>query len=127
MARDDNTRFRITTWPSSPVPLPTGQALAGEVFASDVVGWLVEVPGPSDGMAFGEVYLQLYDLDLDDSKAILAFVERYSALTIRSYAWGEGVYGHYLGFPGLPTWAATVERVQEDYASNDPSVETEGE
>src|SRR4051812_25376966 len=104
MPRDDNTRFRITTWPSSPVPLPSPRALAGEIFFSSAVEWAVEVPGHSEGMNFGEVYLELYDLDLDDSEAILEFVERYSALTIRSYEWGDDLYGNYLGFPGLPTW-----------------------
>jgi hypothetical protein len=127
MPWDDNTRFGITTWPADRVPLPSPYALAGEGFLSDAVEWSIEVPGRYEEMAFGEVYLELYDLDLDDSNAILDFVQRYSSLTVRSYLWGEQVYGHYMGFPGLPSWPATVAAVAEESRTADPVVESEGE
>src|SRR5215210_2491798 len=114
MPWDDETRFRITTWPREPIPLPAPHALAGEVFYSSVTpeyddwenpdakrtGYArtseyydLEVGWDWESVAFGEVYLELYALDLRDPAAIFEFVEKYSSLSVRSLHYGDEVYG----------------------------------
>jgi hypothetical protein len=78
-------------------------------------------------MEFGEVYLELYALDLGDPIAIFEFVEKYSSLSVRSLMFGDDVWNYYLGFPGLPTWEDTTSFVSERWWTGDDMVETEGE
>ena len=148
MRRDVNPRFRITTWPTQPLPFPGWEAVAGKVFFSTVkpeydahedpdakrVGYVecpdyydLDAPMDYEGIEFGEVYLELQRLDLGDSGAIFEFVEKYGPLWVRSIHYGHARDFHYMGFPELSTWQATAAFVAAHWATDDPMVETEGE
>jgi hypothetical protein len=86
MARDDNTRFRITTWPDQPLPHPPpSERLAHRITPHGMV-----VPDWEKGLQphsprwSEESYLELVATDLDDVDAILTFVSEYGALGTRS-------------------------------------------
>jgi hypothetical protein len=81
MARDDNTRFRITAWPVDRLPIPLGPSRTtykiegGTLLASaDHIGEAT--------VGHHEVYLDLISVDLDDDDEILAFVNRHGPLNI---------------------------------------------
>lgn len=91
MERDDNTRFRITTWPSEPLPYPDIWLRSDE--------FLIQPVGDDGGafiVDFGEeprtervssegheIYLRLIGLDLQSKDEILDFVNRYGVLGVR--------------------------------------------
>jgi hypothetical protein len=109
MSDTNKEQFRTTTWPGEPVPLPTGQYLrpgrlvddAGNAFMLGEEHYgTPEFYGP-----YGEVYLELAALDLEDDEAIASFYLRYGILGVcrnprvdPDDAWDKA----YFGFPGIP-------------------------
>lgn len=91
--RDDNSRFGITAWPGGRLPLPLVSLPVPDPVAHRPVryertpsGGIVvgaAEPGPEHGHAFGEVYLTLAELDLDDEEAILRFINVHGILGLR--------------------------------------------
>lgn len=125
MSAPIQSQFRITPWPAEPLPLPPPEAMFGEVFvtAEDDEGW--EVDGPQ-GRPFGETYLELYALDLDDLAAIKGFVQRWGPLGVRHPVWARDFDHGYMGFPR----ASCFHLVTEELAATsdpDPFVETEND
>jgi hypothetical protein len=116
--------FLSTVWPEYDDPEDEASTRIG--FVDRDAHFELEVPGLYEGMVFGEVYLELYALDLDDPAAIFGFVENYSSLSVRSIDDGFEV-DDYMGFPGLPPWRATTAFVAENWGTGHPYVETEGE
>jgi hypothetical protein len=100
MAFDDTRRFRMTIWPGVPLPLPpllprrvqyrphgSGLALVG------TGGW-VDIAG-----RIGEVYLELYDLDLEDDAALIGFANKYGTPSgalvhsaLAGHSWFSGLF-----------------------------------
>lgn len=72
--------FRITVWPGVPLQLPPFTRRAS--YRLDVSGAALIGSGEAEavGGRQGEIYLRLYDLDLTDADAILAFANTYGAL-----------------------------------------------
>lgn len=127
-ARDDKSLFRITTWPSEPLPLPQSTYwLPRACFDEDYEVFVVEVPGLGpvhDGHygrvleelivestagdeyperfqqvgGWGEHYLELCRLDLDDVGAIVNFVERFGYLGVRFEGGLGPLLSHRQGF-----------------------------
>jgi hypothetical protein len=86
---DYKTRLRITPWPGEPLALPDLQrrpypihgwafGFRGGIWAPDNA---YSSGGPYPGL--GESYLELAAIDLDDEKAIRAFVDRWGTLGVR--------------------------------------------
>jgi hypothetical protein len=90
----------MTIWPAIPLPLPpllkrrteyrvheSGRALLG-------TGWWVDVSG-----RIGEIYLELYDLDLEDTAAIAGFANKYGTPSgalvqhaLAGHSWFSGLF-----------------------------------
>src|SRR4051794_28209176 len=74
-----NAQFRMTLWPGAPLLLPPllGRHATYELHSSGLalVGKGSAAVGPAARL--GEVYLDLYAVDLDDPDAILAFANTY--------------------------------------------------
>lgn len=57
----------------------------------------------AQGLSFGEVYLELNAVDLEDDDAIVAFCRKYGTLGIHNRVWTATFEGHRIfGFPGVP-------------------------
>jgi hypothetical protein len=114
MPRDYKSEFRITTWPGDPLPLPAWDYIRwGQLIDDDGT----EIDGGPESRVtyrlpretdppFGEVYLELAELDLDDDEAITGFYGRYGVLGVHDdLVWrpsaGEGETPGYFGFPGI--------------------------
>lgn len=91
------TRFRITLWPGTRLPLPPTVRMRSEL---DPTGKVI-VPclqGAAeqqyllreDFAPTGQTYLRLLDVDLDDPDAIIAFVNSYGILD-GGWAWASGL------------------------------------
>ena len=104
MARDGNTLFRITTWPSDPLPLPTPDFLIWGSLVDDEGDPAVPDFNPPEFTGpFGEVYLRLVNLDLDDDDAIIEFTKVYGVLGVHNETWTPTLWDiHLFGFPGVP-------------------------
>lgn len=110
MARDDKARFRITAVPGRTIEFPPVSSLYGEHWIGAEARRTGETEEgfevyPERDVQFGEVYLELFALDLKDSEAIDSFVERYGVLGTYSLVWGSEHCNHYMGFPGQPLFA----------------------
>lgn len=82
MARDGNSRFRITTWPLDPLPHPPAPKRVRYTLVNDSVlvpDWDAGLLPPSPRYS-EEIYLELAALDLDDPAAIAEFVNHFGAL-----------------------------------------------
>lgn len=156
MPRDDKTRFRITPWPETKLPLPDPEHVHGEFYEHqieplsrgeiekleerfadegeldrelsrlDEAGrplWEYdEVEPPTE--SFGEVYLELSQVDLDDPRAARQFVERWSVLGVYSPEWAPALTHHYFGFPSAEeSFRAITEELREIGPSGDLSGE----
>jgi hypothetical protein len=123
MARDNKTRFGITAWPGIPLPFPThvetgtGIGWSLGLLGGFVVEDLEFAPPPKQG--YGEVYLRLLTVDLDDEVSMLTFVSHWGTLGVRftqDPVTGERVerpdYSHLLG----P--AASRERIEAEIAED---------
>lgn len=79
---DDNTRFRITTWPTDPLPHPPSPERLRYELVND--GYLL--PQWDDGLQppsprySEEIYLEVAALDLDDPRAIASFVSDFGTM-----------------------------------------------
>lgn len=87
MTRDDNARFRITTWPGTPLPYPKIWLDRNRYVLLPSGGIFLDLLQNSqmrevnlEGM---EIYLELLALDLRKESDILAFVNTYGPLGIR--------------------------------------------
>jgi hypothetical protein len=128
MARDDNTQFRITTWPPAPLPEPEAMIYAPHTVRPDggivpaAERWESEVgvrASPS------EVYLELAALDVDDLRAVQGFIDAHgiTGVWIHRYEALEGV-GWLFEEMTLPDLLRQRRRLEQD----DPGVvETVGE
>lgn len=117
---DDTRQFRMTIWPAVPLPLPpplrrrleyrvheSGLALAG-------AGPWVSIKG-----RIGEVYLELYELDLEDDEAIARFANTYGTPS------GALVYNALAGmswFSGL-FWPEADLQLREELIASDPDLD----
>jgi hypothetical protein len=76
----DNLRFRMTLWPGVPLPLPP-LLPRKETYRLHESGLVLIGTGGSReigaGARTGEIYLDLYSLDLEDPAAIVAFANEY--------------------------------------------------
>jgi hypothetical protein len=125
MARDGKTRFRITAWPGEPLPLPDPTDVYGEVFLDDDgEDWEIDAV-PQE--PFGETYLELYDLDLDDGDAIKDFVFRHSVLGVHSLVWAPDWCHNYLGFPLATCFMLVTKRLAEQVGDLDVFYESADE
>ena len=96
MERDDKARFRITTWPSAPLPYPKVWLNRDRYINLERGGLFLDLtakPTMSEVSAEGlEVYLDLASIDLDRENDILRFVNAYGPLGIRRgrtrHRWG---------------------------------------
>lgn len=82
MAEDDKPRFRITTWPSDPLPHPPAPQRVRYTLVNDdvlVPDWEAGLLPPSSRYS-EEIYLELAAIDLDDPAAIAEFVTHFGAL-----------------------------------------------
>lgn len=115
MGTNDKARFRITPVPGQPLVLPPVTCLYGEYYVSDEALEVGDVEDldvyPDRDVRFGEVYLELYALDLDDSAAIRRFVERYGVLGVHSLVWGSEHCHHYMGFPWQPHFTLATKEL----------------
>lgn len=86
MPRDDNTRFRITTWPSTPLPHPGHSSAVHYAFdeAAQAFGpdWETENVAPLPQIE-GEAYLALAAISPDNVGGILDFLNTYGELGVR--------------------------------------------
>lgn len=119
MSRYDKARFRITPVPAQALELPPVASLYGEFYGSDEamargasVEEMFEVY-PDRDVEFGEVYLELYALELDDSRQIMRFVERYGVLGVHSLTWGSDHCHNYMGFPRQPNFPLVAAELDE--------------
>ena len=78
MARDDNTPFRITTWPGNKLPIPWGPDRARYKIEGGTLLATGDFGEPS--VDHHEVYLDLLTVALEDEDEILAFVNRHGPL-----------------------------------------------
>ena len=111
MPWDNNTRFRITTWPSSRLPHPGN--LGGFPYLYDegadalVPDWeavpTVAAMAEHAGEDTTETYLKLAALDPDDIDAIVEFIIAYGQLDIR----GEHTF---YGVPGKGAFAYRLDQ-----------------
>jgi hypothetical protein len=105
MARDDNTRFRITTWPAAPVPLPTSDFVEWRWITDDDGEPLSRATwgrGPTFRGSYGEVYLRLLSLDVADHSEIASFCDTYGALGVYDPIWAARLWDPaYYGFPDV--------------------------
>ena len=107
MARDNKTRFRITTWPGVPLPNPaTGSKRAADLTLGGAL--LADADGTSpDPVDHHEVYLEVCKLDLSQPSEILAFAQRYGHMGVMgdsiahqakggssSFWITKGIFGH---------------------------------
>jgi len=87
MPRDNKTRFGITAWPGVPLPFPdyvetgTGVGWSLGLLGGFVAEDLELLPPPPEG--YGEVYLRLLGVDLDDEVSMLTFVSEWGTLGVR--------------------------------------------
>jgi len=126
IARDEKTRLRITTeepwvttWPSAPLPLPDQFYLEWIQLVDDDGEPVAGIRAPSrprfEG-SYGEVYLQLVDMDLDDDDAIIAFYTEYGALGMYNDTWARSLFDvPVFGFPGLPGFDDEVAPALSDH------------
>jgi hypothetical protein len=56
---------------------------------------------PQTWPGFGETYLEIVELDIDDEEAVIGFVERVEALSVRSPEWCGEWDHNYFGLPSL--------------------------
>jgi hypothetical protein len=117
MARDENTRFRIIAVPGHPLALPSPADVYGELYVREeafLEGDFEDVwVDPDPTVEFGEVYLELYGLDLRDSAAILKFVDKYGILGVHSPVWGQDWCHNYLGFPPASNFKLVAAELAE--------------
>jgi hypothetical protein len=120
MPFDDTRQFRMTVWPAIPLSLPpllprrleyrlhqSGLALFG-------TGAWVAIEG-----RIGEIYLELYDLDLEDEAAIVSFASRYgtpSGALVHNALAGHG------WFSGLFSPAADLQ-LRDNLIASDPELD----
>jgi hypothetical protein len=119
MERDDKARFRITAVPGRTLEFPPVSSLYGEYWIGDEAresGGSVEdfEVYPDRDISFGEIYLELYALDLGDSGAIEAFVDRHGVLGTYSLVWGSEHCHHYMGFTRQPLFAEAAAELAAD-------------
>lgn len=118
MVRDDNSRFRIITWPSEPLPHPPQNSRRIPYRLTDggmiVANWKADPLPPSPRWS-EESYLDLVAIDLDDPLAILEFVSVYGPLGTRS---GRAAHSSPLRLAGLvylDASAAIAESLSADH------------
>jgi len=144
MPRYDKTRFRITPWPETRLPLPNPRFVHGEFYehrlelaSSEELKGLDhleddelermeqklneegrtiyeydEVERPTE--QFGETYLELNEIDLDDRVEARRFVQRWSVLGVYSPEWAPAISHHYFGFPAAgESFRAITEELKE--------------
>lgn len=112
MERDVNENLRITTYPGSPLPLPPREAVYGEFFATPEDNQINAHHLPE--REFGEAYLDLYALDLDDQDAVLDFVARWAPLGVHRLPSDEEPGRQYYGFPFAGAWSVVTEQSVEE-------------
>src|SRR4051812_15411550 len=85
MARDDNTRLRITPWPALHLPLPPNERSLRTFFDPDIQAFLPDWDAALEPVTVepGETYLKLAALDLDDTDAMARFLTLHGQLGVR--------------------------------------------
>ncbi len=76
----ENRFFTLTVWPGKPVPLQRHERRAYRWDSTETVLIPDMTSPPVPAIAGGETYLELAALDLDDSAALLRFVNRHANL-----------------------------------------------
>jgi hypothetical protein len=93
-SRDENLRFRITAWPGVVVP-PPSHPIRWEYRLNEEHEALLPIhdrPARQEPAASGEIYLDLVEVDLDDSQAILDFVNTHGTLGIREASYSRSSF-----------------------------------
>ena len=110
MARDDNTRFRITPWPDRPVPFPDYRSVWPAVLVNDDGSPITDVRSrrmPGSASVYGELYLELASVDLSSKEAIVDFADRHGTLGVAMPDPSEPTIGHIFFYE----WEAASEEV----------------
>lgn len=75
------SRFRVTTWPGAPVPVPPVVHAASIGLRHD--GWLQFEPPWSEAPIPDELFVrELLDLEVDDDDAVVDFLRMYGVITV---------------------------------------------
>jgi hypothetical protein len=120
MSFDDTRQFRITIWPGVPLPLPplSRRRLHYRVHESRLALCGTGPWVPIEGR-IGEVYLELYELDLEDDEAIASFASTYGTPS------GALVYNALAGmswFSGLFSPEADLQ-LRDGIIASDPDLD----
>jgi hypothetical protein len=109
---DEVTRFRITLWPGTPLPVPPTVRMQSELDPTGRV--IVPRPEEHEGVPVlrreefepsGQTYLRLLEVDLDDPHAIVAFVNTYGIL--------DGAWAHTSGLRELGEYDKVLNHKRE--------------
>lgn len=100
---------RLVTWPQEPVPLPLPDFVTAGFVLEDDGSRSFPQRGPVYADGFGELYLKLAALDLDDPGVVLDFRRRYGVLGMHNDRWTWQLWDHnFFGFPEVPAFDDVV-------------------
>src|SRR5438876_1857221 len=86
MELEASHRYRLTIWPGIPLRLPPFQRRTSYRLDASQTGLVGSAEAVDVTERHGQIYLRLYDLDLTDPDAILAFARKHGALDGRFVA-----------------------------------------
>jgi hypothetical protein len=121
MALYEQPRFRITTWPREPARLPRPEFTKAMQYATSdgsrlVAGGVNRWRNGKAHPGFGELYLDVIRIDLENEAAVIRFVEDVDCLGVHSPEWmGEGDYEYF----GPSEAVGFADRVVELRSSRD--------